>query len=103
MDPSVAAVGELDVGLLDIVPWTHGYAHSWAVRWILDSHPVGRQALMHLCVPDRAGPWQVSGLRLEQRYGRHRADLTFDAVGADGETASVILETKVNDDLKTAR
>lgn len=100
MNGSVAAVSEPDIGLLDVVPWTHGYAHSWAVRWILDKHPAGRQALMHLFVPDRAGPWEISDLRLEPKFHRHRADLTFEAVGAHGETARVIVETKVNDDMK---
>ena len=54
---------------------------------------------MRVFVPGWAGPSELSNVRLECRFGRHRADLTFDAAGADGEAVTVILETKVNDDL----
>jgi len=88
----------MDVGLLDVVPWTHGYAHSWALRWMLANNDQARDALFALFVPDGRAPWHIERpIELEHRVGRHRADLRVVATDISGRAATVIVETKVND------
>ena len=89
----------MDVPLFDVVPWTHGYAHSWALRWILLKHPAARDALLGLFLPDGVGPWRVENLSREFRVRRQRVDLRFEARDAAGRATVVLVETKVNDEV----
>lgn len=92
-----------DVGLLDIVPWTHGYVHSWALRWMLKNSEAARDALFTLFVPDGHAPWNVESVDVEHRVGRHRADLRVMAKDGIGRAVTVLIETKVNDSLSDAQ
>lgn len=89
----------VDVPLFEVVPWKHGYAHSWALRWAIDNRPAARDALLALFLPEGDPPWSVEGVTREFRVGRNRADLRFDAVDSAGRTTVVLIETKVNEDL----
>ncbi len=89
----------MDVPLFDVVPWTHGYVHSWALRWMLRKHPAGRDALLGLFLPEGLPPWSLGSETLEFRVGRHRADLRFEASDSGARASVVLIETKVNDDL----
>ncbi len=93
----------MDVALFDVVPWKHGYAHSWALRWVVTNHPAARDALLGLFLPDGGPPWSVEGVTREFRVGRNRADLRFEASDSAGRTTVVLIETKVNDDLSEAQ
>jgi hypothetical protein len=93
----------MDVPLFDIVPWTHGYAHSWALRWMLIKNRAAREALLALFLSDGGGPWNVETVTRESRVGRHRADLRFEAHEAVGRAKAVLLETKVNDALSESQ
>jgi hypothetical protein len=88
-----------EVGLLDVVPWTHGYAHSWAIRWMLGHNDAAAQALMTTFVPSRRGPWTVHPPDVEFGVEGARADLRIVASDGAGEPVTVLLETKVNDQL----
>jgi len=92
-----------DVGLLDVVPWTHGYVHSWALRWMLGNSEAARDALFTLFVPDGHAPWNVESVDVEHRVGRHRADLRVMAKDGIGRSVTVLIETKVNDSLSDAQ
>ena len=61
-----------DVGLLDVVPWTHGYVHSWALRWMLGNDQRARDALLDLFVDNARRSWAIDrdGIVLEHRVGR---------------------------------
>jgi len=85
------------VGLLDVVPWTHGYVHSWALRWMLEHSEPARDALLTLFVPQGQAPWTLRVVEPEHRVGRHRVDLRVDVTDADGHDTTVLVETKVND------
>src|SRR4051812_31010057 len=89
-------VSARDVGLLDVVPWTHGYVHSWALRWMLDHSESARDAVLTLFVPRGRPPWTVTAIEPEHRVGRHRVDLRVDATDAAGRESTVMVETKVN-------
>ena len=93
----------VDVPLFDVVPWTHGYAHSWALRWMLLNDQAARDRLLNLFLPDMTPPWEVSGVTREFKVGRHRADLRVEASDGGGREAAVLVETKVNDDLNEAQ
>lgn len=92
-------MGNLDVELFDLVPWTHGYAHSWALRWMLDHHQAARDALLGLFLPHSNSPWGILPVEREPRINGQRADLRIVATDGDGRTSELIVETKVNDRL----
>lgn len=93
---------DLDVELFDVVPWTHGYAHSWALRWMLEHRQVARDAILTLFVPDGQAPWSIGPGRIkrEARVAGQRADLRVPATDGSGRESDVIVETKVNDRLR---
>jgi hypothetical protein len=94
---------DLEVGLLDVVPWTHGYAHSWAIAWMLGNDAT-RDAVLDTFLADGAAPWKLQGsVEREYKVGRHRADLRIKAIDAQRRPRTMLLETKVNDDLKEAQ
>jgi hypothetical protein len=88
----------LDPGLLDIVPWSHGYAHSWALATLLRD-PRTASAVLH-AMPDLPGkrPLQIRGpIQTERTLKPARADLAFTIKDAAGKPWPIALETKVND------
>jgi hypothetical protein len=92
-------MSDQDIGLLDVVPWTHGYAHSWALRWMVANSEPARAAVLSVFLPDGRGPWRVKQIDREYRVGRHRADLRAVVTDIRGRETTVLIETKVNDDL----
>lgn len=94
---------QMELQMFDLVPWSHGYAHSWALRWMLLHHPESRDRLLALLIPDGKPPWKVPDVDREFRVRGHRADLRFQAHSAIGNRTEVLVETKVNDDLKPAQ
>ena len=86
--------------MFEVVPWTHGYAHSWALRWMLVNDATARDRLLGIFVPEGKSPWSVENVSREAKVGRQRADLHFAAIDALGRQTSVLVETKVNDELK---
>src|SRR4051812_38780081 len=91
------------IRLLDVVPWTHGYAHSWALRWMLQNSDAARSAVLGLFLPDAHGPWTIHDIRREYPVGRHRVDLRIATRGADDQQRAVLVETKVNDALSESQ
>jgi hypothetical protein len=89
----------VDVPLFELVPWTHGYAHSWALRWLLLNDPAPRDVLLGLFLPERVPPWTLESVTREFRVDRHRADLCLLASDSSGRANVVLIETKVNDAL----
>jgi hypothetical protein len=89
--------------LLEVVPWNHGYAHSWALAWLLE-HDAARDAVLGVLLPDGAAPWTLEGpVRREHFVPGARADLAFDAMDSSGRTMAVAVETKVADPIKPAQ
>jgi hypothetical protein len=84
--------------LFDIVPWTVGFAHSWALRWFLEQPELSERVLD--AIPSLPGPAPhviTGGVELEKPLKPRRTDLSFDVRAADGSPTSIALETKVND------
>jgi hypothetical protein len=90
-------------GLLEIVPWSYGFAHSWAVKWLLEEPRAAA------CVVAAAGgvstnaAVRVSNVEAEYRMSGARADLAFDLTYEDDSQRHVAFETKVNDPLKAVQ
>lgn len=85
-------------GLLDVVPWRYGFAHTWALRWLLTQGDLAPLVLGS--VPKWQlghGPRVVEGPETEKRFGGFRADLAFAVETRDGHRYDVALETKVED------
>ena len=84
---------------------THGYVHSWALRWMLRHHQQARDALLGLLVHDAPAPWHVGkdDIQLEHRVGRHRADLRVEAADANRRAVTILIETKVNDEVSDSQ
>ena len=93
----------IDVPLFDVVPWSYGYAHSWALRWMLANDQTGRDRLLGVFLPDGKAPWRLEHMTREFPVGRSRVDLRVEAIDAAGERTEVLLETKVNDAVKEAQ
>ncbi len=90
-------MGPKNVPLFEVVPWSHGYAHSWALRWLLLNNQQARDRLLKLFLPAGAAPWTIQGMKREYPVNRNRADLRFEALDAGGSCTEVLVETKVND------
>ena len=48
-----------DPELLDVVPWSHGYAHSWVLSWLIGHEP-SRTPILNLLAGIDGGPWALS-------------------------------------------
>lgn len=93
-----------DPSLLEVVPWTHGYAHTWAVAVLLNDKSTSSAILNAL--PDLPGrpPLHVDGAISRERPLRPaRADLAFGVVDDAGDRFNIALETKVNDPFRPAQ
>lgn len=93
----------MDISLFEVVPWTHGYAHSWALRWMLTDDQDARDQLLGLFLPEGEPPWRVEGMIGEFKVRGNRADLHFESIDATGRRTAVLIETKVNDALRKAQ
>jgi hypothetical protein len=86
-----------DPELLDVVPWSHGYAHSWVLRWLIGHEP-SRTPILNLLAGFDGGPWALTRpVAREFSVRRARADLAAWATGRDGEPVAIAVEVKVND------
>lgn len=89
-----------DPSLLDVVPWSYGFAHTWALVWLIEE-PSTFVRVLDAMIPDGSSPWTLVGKVDRERSIRNvRADLFFTAQDAAGETVEVVVETKVADDLR---
>lgn len=85
-------------GLLDVVPWNYGFAHSWALRWLLGQPLLADRILGAIPGFDLPRPVIVEGdIRTERPLPPARADLAFAVRDADGRSHQVAVETKVGD------
>jgi hypothetical protein len=92
-----------DPGLLDVVPWSYGFAHSWALKWLIE-HETTRDRVLSLLMPERVGPWSLTRqIVREQRVGTARADLAAWGEDRVGNPFSLAVEVKVADLLKSAQ
>ncbi|MBA3327503.1 MAG: hypothetical protein H0T43_04295 [Solirubrobacterales bacterium] len=85
--------------MLEVVPWRQGYAHTWALRWLLTNAPYADRVLQALRLPGAAPHRVIGEVRTEHRIPGARPDLAFDAHDADGRSITAFIETKVNDKL----
>ncbi len=84
--------------LLDVVPWNHGYAHTWALRWLLTQPPLVERILRGIPGFNVAGPVRVVGqIRTEMPLRPCRPDLAFSLKDQHGTLHYFAVETKVND------
>lgn len=85
--------------LLEVVPWSYGFAHSWALAWLLESE-AAESAILSLVMPE-GRTWRLVGrVAREESMPDVRADLFFTAEDEHGGLTGVVVETKVADDLK---
>ncbi len=88
----------VDPGLLDVVPWSYGYAHSWALAALLNDERTAGPILELLRGLPGPLPYRVLGpVERERRVGSARADLAFTLLDAAGGQWQIAAETKVND------
>lgn len=83
--------------LLEVVPWSFGFAHAFALRWLLrESHiaPLVLSAAKGFGLPPKA---RVSDVESERKGGRGRADLRFELEVSSEDVRTVDVEIKVND------
>lgn len=93
-------MSEFTPALLEIVPWSYGFAHSWAAKWLLEDSRTC-DLLIKAAVGARvAAGIQVSNVETEYRLRGARADLAFELKLVDDRRYHVAFETKVNDPLK---
>lgn len=84
--------------LLDVVPWSYGFAHSWALRWLLERSELAALVLGAIDGMPGKQPWSVRGaVDYEKSVRPARADLALEAVDASGSSKSIAVETKVGD------
>ena len=89
---------EFSPALLDVVPWNHGYAHTWALRWLLAQPPFADRILRGIPGFTAVGPVRIVGkIRAEKPLRRSRADLAFSIAGTHGSPHHFAVETKVTD------
>jgi len=84
--------------LLDIVPWSYGFAHSWALRWLLLQPSLFPLVLDAIDGLDDAGGYVLAGEVLtEKPLAPARADLAFEMEHPTRPSIAVGVETKVTD------
>ena len=81
-----------DPSLLDVVPWSYGFAHSWALRQFLREPRTADRLLRRLKLPRR-----IEDVTIEKRVGRARADVAVVLRDGRGRLRELAIETKVND------
>ena len=83
--------------LLDVVPWNYGFAHAWALRWLV-TNQMTRQQMLNLLTGDTPGTWELTAaVAHEHRVRGARADLAVWAARPDGQELKIAVEVKVND------
>lgn len=89
--------------LLDVVPWSYGFAHSWALSWLL-AHDASSGVVLELLVPDASAPRTVVGdVQREQVVAGARADVALVMQDGDGRERSVAIEVKVADTMRRSQ
>jgi hypothetical protein len=95
---------DVDPSLIEVVPWPHGYAHSWALAALLNDRRTAPAILAALTELPGPTPHAIDGpIERERRFGRARSDLAFVVHDASGATHTVAVETKVNDPFRAAQ
>jgi hypothetical protein len=94
---------ERSPALLEVVPWSRGDAHTWALKWLIGEDAT-RDRVMAFLDPAGAPPWRLTDeLRTEYKLPGTRADLAVHAVDAGGREVKIAVETKVNDRINAAQ
>jgi hypothetical protein len=102
-DRSGVAGGDGSPALLEVVPWSYGFAHTWALKWLLEcprTAALVASVALGLDVVEPGAP--VSNVRTEAPVIGARADLAF-RYEREGLRRDVAIETKVNDRLRPAQ
>jgi hypothetical protein len=89
--------------LLDVVPWNYGFAHAWALRWLI-GNPASRTRVLNLLGGEDRGSWDLTQpVVCEHRLQGARADVAVWANGDSGPPVSLAVEVKVNDPINAAQ
>lgn len=89
--------------LLEVVPWNYGYAHSWALAWLIENEP-SRDRVLTLLAPGGLPPWTLNeAVRREYALSGARADLALWATDSAGIDVAIAVETKIADPIKPAQ
>jgi hypothetical protein len=88
--------------LLDVVPWNYGYAHSWALAWLIENCN-SRDCVLALLDPDGSPPWPAASVAREHKVAGARVDLAVRVRDSTGREAAIAVETKVADPIKRAQ
>lgn len=87
--------------LLEVVPWNYGFAHSWALRWLLERADLADRVMGAVGGMDGQRAWSLKGtVEHEKPLRPARADLAFTLIDAKGSEQKIAVETKVNDPLR---
>jgi hypothetical protein len=87
--------------LLEVVPWNYGYAHSWALCWLLEQPMLADRILGAIPGLDLPAPVRLEGsVRTEKPLAPARADLALELYDARGDQHRLAIETKVQDPIR---
>ena len=70
--------------VLEVVPWSYGFAHSWTWKWLLEQKELAPFVLSAVEPLLRVGAIGIDNLRREVPVGGSRADLAFSTFAPDG-------------------
>src|SRR5690348_5587313 len=87
--------------LLDVVPWRYGYAHTWAMRWLMLQPTLLGRVLGAIPELDLPAPLRLEGpVVTEKALKPARADLAATLRDAGGQSHRLAIETKVDDAIR---
>lgn len=95
--PDVPTLRFEDPELLDVVPWSYGFAHSWALRWMLRQPPLADRVFSAVPGLNLRHPISVGSIDREKQFGSARADLAVAVADASGDILPFAIETKTNE------
>jgi hypothetical protein len=86
--------GMVDPSLLEVVPWTYGFAHSWALGALIVDPRTAATVLGCFGLPEAE---LASDVQRERWLNPARADLAFSVRDKRNRIHQIAVETKVND------
>jgi len=87
--------------LLQVVPWRYGYAHTWALRWLMQQPQLLSLVLGAIPGLDLPAPLRLEGpIVTEKALKPARADLVATVRDAAGQRHRLAIETKVDDAIR---
>lgn len=85
-----------DPQLLEVVPWNYGFAHTWALKWLLGDADLATRILHTIPELRSERRLQVDNRVVEHKVRGALPDLRFDLTTSGDRVRHVAAEIKVN-------